>query len=332
MKNIFKVLLMTLVFTQAAMAVNILRLNIYKSPIGINWNNPKSLSKMTAINTLLAGKKEFGHTLGHLSVSVMCDNGVEFHTGMERTNLNESKNLVFDKNAGLGTLVHNFRGNIENEEKVVGSINHSLEKKNGRDLNFVEFIISDSSCARAHEYYTAFKESKTWLNYGMTNNPRMCEGSGCTAFGKSFLEIVGYSNDEVLSKWRGEVLVPNRLVGAHSTKLYKNSHEEKYDLKSEGNKIKISALVSPLKRSLDWNEDNKNDDSTRIVYYSPDYIYKWIKSEFKSKKSFYSKRKYSDKSRSKIITIDISNVPTPTEPLFNVNCDKVIDVDTKKFN
>jgi hypothetical protein len=330
--NIVKlVLISTFVISSSTFAANILRLNAYKSPIGINWKNPKKLSRMTAINTLIAGKHEYGHTLGHLSISVMCENGVEFHTGMERTDLSESKNLVFKKGAGLGTLVHNFKGNIEDEKKVVSSVNYSVDKKNGRDLNFVEFLISDTACARAYEYYKAFKESKTWLNYGMTNNPRLCEGSGCTAYGKSYLEIVGFDDDSLLQKWRGEVGLPRNILGTHSTKLYKDSHAEGNELIDTGYNVKILKLTNPFAKRIKWDDKKNKEDSVTIMYYSPDYMHKWIKKEYRNKKSPYAKRKYKKGSRSKVITIDISDIETPTEPFFERNCDEVLNVDVEKF-
>jgi hypothetical protein len=320
--------LLLIIFIGQAKADNILRFNIYKSPIGIKWNNPKGLARLTAINTLLAGNKEFGHTLGHLSISVKCDSGVEFHTGMERTDLSESKDLVFNKGAGLGTLVHNFKGNIENEKKVVDSIQHSLENRNGRDLNFIEFLISDRACQRASEYFQAFKDSKTWLNYGMTNNPRMCEGAGCTAYGKSFLEIIGFNDQNLLSEWRGEVNLPYSIIGPHSTKLYTDSHEEAPELKNDLNLVKISKLVNPFSKRITWA--NPMEKSIKIRYYSPDYMFKWIKRQFRKKQ--YNARKFKAKSRSKVVTIDLRNLVTPDEPFFTDNCDSVLSVDTEKFN
>jgi hypothetical protein len=316
-----------LIIVGQAQADNILRFNIYKSPLGINWKNPKSLARLTALNTLIAGNKEFGHTLGHLSVSVMCDSGTQFHTGMERTDLSESKELVFQKGAGLGTLVHNFKGNIESEKKVLDSIQYSLEHKNGRDLNFIEFLISDRACQRASDYYQAYKDSKTWLNYGMTNNPRRCEGSGCIAYGKSFLEIVGFNDENLLSKWRGEVELPYSIIGPHSTKLYTDSHEEGVQLKDNLKFVKISKLVNPFSKRVTWADPTEN--ATTIRYYSPDYMFKWIKQEFRKKQ--YKVRKFQTNLKSKVVTIDLRDIVTPDEPFFTNNCESVLNVDTEKF-
>lgn len=329
--TIFQRFILLLIISSSSFAANVLRFNVYKSPIGINWKNPKKLSRMTAINTLLAGKHEFGHTLGHLSISVTCDSGIEFHTGMERTDLSESKDLVFKKKAGLGTLVHNFRGNIESTKEVMSSVEYSLNKRNGRDLNFIEFLISDSACKRAYDYYIAFKESKTWLNYGMTNDPRLCEGSGCTAYGKSFLEIIGFDDQSLLSKWRSVVGLPRNIIGAHSTKLYKNSHKEGVELIDTGYEIEILKLVNPFGKRVGWNKDISKEDSIGIMYYSPDYMYKWVKKEYRNKNSSYKRRKFQKGSRSKVITIDISNIHTPTEPFFKKNCDTVRNVDVEKY-
>ncbi len=322
---------LSLLVSSNVFAANILRFNIYKSPIGIKWNNPKKLSRMTAINTLLAGKHEFGHTLGHLSISTKCDSGIEFHTGMERTDLTESKDLVFNKGSGLGTLVHNFKGNLEDEKKVKASVAYSLDKRRGRDINFIEFIISDKACARAYEYFNAFKESKTWLNYGMTNNPRACEGSGCTAFGKSFLEIIGFNDDELLSQWRGEVNLPREILGAHSTKLYKDSHDEANELLDTGYYVKIAKLANPLSKRIKWHSSNEKAKAVTIMYYSPDDMHKWIKKEYKKKNSKYQTRKFRKKGRAKVVTIDIRDLATPTEPFFTEDCSQVENVNVEKF-
>ena len=323
-------LIIALIASNSAFSANILRLNAYKSPIPINWKNPKKLSRITAINTLIAGKQEFGHTLGHVSISVMCEKqGIEFHTGMERTDLTESKDLVFNKGSGLGTLVHNFKGNIENDEKVTSSVNYSVDKKNGRDLNFIEFLISDKACLRAYEYYKAFKESKTWLNYGMTNDPRSCEGAGCTAYGKSYLEIVGFNDESILKPWRGQVELPRNIIGPHSTKLYKQDHSEGADLIDTGVKVNIIKLVNPLGKRVRWHHERDREKAVSIMYYSPDYMHKWVKQEFR--KDNYTKRYFKKGSRSKVITIDITNIETPTEPFFKRNCDEVRTVDIEKF-
>jgi transposase-like protein len=124
-----------------------LTLNVYKSPFGINWETPAKLSLTTALKTGVAGAKEYGHTLGHVSITLDCANGDgPDYTGMERISLDESKELTFDDLSGLGTLVHNFKGSIESPEHKAKAVSDYLAGKPAPE------VAAELGCETQHIY------------------------------------------------------------------------------------------------------------------------------------------------------------------------------------
>jgi hypothetical protein len=286
--------------------------NIYKSPIGINWKNPATLAATTAINTALVGHKQFGHTLGHLSIKIVAPkNESTICTGIERVSLDESRALTLKEGAGLGTLIHNFKGQLEGEAEVNGAIEYSL-KSGGKDLHCIEFLISDQAYQRMREYYQLFKASKTWLNYCMNNHPRYGEGSGCTAYGISFLEVIGFKQENLLSKWRGEVLLPIDLIGPYSDTLYQENHEEQTALNKQRKKVSILQLLNPFSSKNSWAKSD--EDHIKVLYYSPDLMFKWV-NHVVSNNQFPS-RMLRKNARSMVVSLDLRERPLTKDPLI----------------
>ncbi len=291
---------------------------IHPSPKKINWQNPRALTWSTLNNQVLSIFIKNSRPIGHVALKLSCNDGRFLdYAGMTTLDKKEGRRLTFKNKSGLGSLLHNFRGRLENKEEIIEKSNFNATK--GR-LSVIDFVISDQACERAKRYLEEFREKKLYLNYGLPNNPLACEGAGCSGFAVGILKVIGFNDESILSHWSESIRIPHTLVGPHSKKLYFDSNEEAHLLNENFNKV---STLEMLTTSTTWEEFYASysipepplgiQKFYQVDFYSPNYMDKWVKSHLENSK--YKVEKVRDKFYR--LTMNLEEIPVPVGNIWH---------------
>ncbi|MBL7700630.1 MAG: hypothetical protein JNM14_00150 [Ferruginibacter sp.] len=174
-----------------------------------------------------------------------------FLTGMASDDMAGMKNSLLKEKIGLGVLFKLVKGHLEETRQVQTEVKMRTELFKAA---FVSFKISDS----AYNYLLAFVDSFKLKGYDSLYNglnlPRKGKGSGCTAFGMSFLELINALLPEYRDKWAVQINVPEKLIGNELLKK----------------KVRIGKLFF----SFRWAK--KDEPGRKLLLYEPCLIYNWV--------------------------------------------------------
>lgn len=180
------------------------------SPFGLNWKSPSQLARTIILNKYSLQARFMGHV--NIDIKFINNRGEKEHilTGMVAANLNAVP-LLLKKKIGLGILWHSFPGRLETKEELIAE--HDIYKKTGKRLNFMRWNISHKAAQKLADYYEYYKQNQIDKFYGLVNSPLHGEGSGCSAFGASFLSTAGLLDEEFIKNCSMTVKAPLRLIG-----------------------------------------------------------------------------------------------------------------------
>ena len=292
LKKLRAVLIPTLLilFIQVARADE-LTLYVYPSP-GIDWSSPSTL----AADTLAFGMTK-KRSIGHVTVEVSCGGEKPFHilTGVSQVTNAESAKVLFLQGYGLGILFYDFKGESELESELAPELQTRFES--GK-LSFLNYKINHKTCARLQTYVTEYLARGYDKHYGLTNRPLYGEGSGCSAFALSFLELAGIVEPEYSENWLKSLLVPRAIVGGPTTKQ---------DV--------------PIGWVLLWSRwAHKNEAHIPLSFWDPDLMHDWIKKTWENELSAPSGRyKLETRGNAVGLTLDRRKVKTPSGPIWLTN-------------
>lgn len=219
----------------------------YPSP-GINWQNPKGLTYTAARNTLLGRPRSIGH------VTILVRSPDYFLlTGMTQLMQKEGRSEVLFEGYGLGILLHNFKGALEKQSKLIPE----LQKRSTKPglLSYLRIKTNEQINARLREYFDSYKENKFDSFYGMKNRPLHGEGSGCSAFAASFLEAAGILREEFRREWSRHFNIPHALIGGPIT----------------GTKVSV---LDVIRRADRWAHENEPHEKGFL--WDPDLMHAWL--------------------------------------------------------
>lgn len=293
----FKYFLLFLITLSSAQS-NELTLYFIKSPSGLDWSSATSLSR-SIITNYVSFKRNF---MGHVNIELNCKNPQDverkFLTGMVAKNLN-AKKLLFWDDIGLGIVFHSFSGHLETREELTPVLSKYLAA--GDRINFVTYKINPKTCERVHEYYLQWKQQDLEKYYGLYNRPLHKEGSGCSAFGASFLKVAGIMNEEFEKSWSYRVKIPLEYIG----RPLRDSH------------------ISFLKLLLFDNQWAKeNQPSKEIYFWDPDRMHSWVSKHTQNTNSVY---KLISKQNAKGLLIDAQMIQTPKGSVWKKD-DRVLPI------
>jgi hypothetical protein len=128
------------------------------------------------------------------------------------------------------------------------------------NMSFITTFINAPACRRAQKYLNEYRARGYGNIYGgLMHEPLKGEGAGCTAFAKSFYEILGILSPEFKRDWITEVRVPEGTIGGPDIKgkvdffaLFKNL----------GNKYGRWAFAQEPHRLL--------------KFWNPEKMYEWV--------------------------------------------------------
>ncbi len=274
-----------------ATPMNTLTLYFYRSPVKLNWNTPRALTRTTLLSgtkDLLRGQENIA--LGHVTVKLECEDGTSLHTAMTQEDPMESVRLLTSGNIGLGILFHRFAGRLENRDEIERRLDRN------RNVRFIKLTLSSPTCGRLMDYAREFEAKGHSRFYGLPLRPRKGEGAGCSAFGMSFLEIAGALQAsplrEASMRWSRSLLVPKSLIGTQE----------------RGVPLAALALKSnpwPLRES---------EKTAPIFFWEPNRMYDWVGEQLLLGAA--SPWQEISEGRHSGLALDLSSIPTPAEPFF----------------
>jgi hypothetical protein len=267
---------------------------IFQSPRGLNWDSPTKIAQTTVKNYLTPGDRNIGHVAVEFNCHASDQGPAQYAlTGMTDNGMNAFKSLLI-KRDGFYILFDNFPGKLENPEDLKNEINKKF--KRGR-LASVTYMISSQTCQRLARYLREFKENKFDSWYGLPNRPRHGEGAGCSAFGKSFVEVAGLYTAEHEKNWGYSLRFPEKLVGGPLG----------------GKKVRLSKI---LFRKHRWAKSH--EPHFFLKFWDPDPMYKWI---HRKAQTYFNANQTAEFKVKRIhrtfhLLYDKRDVPTPVDPIW----------------
>jgi len=219
----------------------------YPSP-GLNWMNPRAITFSTAWNKLLGLPRGIGH------VSVMIRTPKSFLlTGMTQSHKHEGRKEVLFGGYGLGILLHNFAGALEQPESLAPEL-VKRSRQTGK-LSYFRVSVNEKITDRLFQYIEEYRKNNYHQWYGMKNRPLYGEGSGCSAFGASFLEVAGLLHEDYFREWTRTFNIPHDLIGGPITG-------------------KSVSVVDLLRRADRWAQDSEPHE--KGFFWDPDLMHEWL--------------------------------------------------------
>jgi hypothetical protein len=229
----------------------------------IDWSNPSILFKSTEACYLKALTRKnyyiIGHTIARITSPLL---PAPYYVSMCGKKILEKPELLFVKKIGLGALGATMQGHIESEKDIKRGI-ETYSKRNM--VAYIKFKISDQAVRRLIEFMARY-QAKTIngcaacdLYNGATWPRNENEGSGCSAFGMSLLDVAGVLPAES-DQWCVNVKIPMNLIGGEC---------------NNNKKVKISSIL----HAKSWYEGTGVEGVDFVSYraYDPAMIFNWIR-------------------------------------------------------
>jgi hypothetical protein len=295
------ILTLFLIFTSLlSQADTAMTLYFIPSPLGIDWTTPSSLA-MSAAKNKISLKSRF---MGHVFIELDCDGQKEL-TGMRGKNFDYIHQLLINSR-GLGILYHSFDGMLEEKSESETEIKELAET--GERINFVRFKLNSQQCTRAITYLKEYREKNVGRYYGLANRPLYGEGSGCSAFGASFVEVAGLMNQDFKDAWSQTVNIPLEFAGP--------------PLREEG--VNLFKLMLNASRWASENEPHQ-----KLMFWSPDLMFNWVQKQLAlapENKQF----SVMEIGKAKGLVFDKSHLPAPSGPIWQQHLDPKIKTTQNK--
>ncbi|WP_408096393.1 hypothetical protein ACJVC5_15245 [Peredibacter sp. HCB2-198] len=280
MKNL---IFTALLLSGSAWAKNELTLFFKPSPKGYDWSTPAAVLKSAIQNKLSFDS----HFMGHVFVELKCGDQYEL-TGMSGRGFDPVTQLLIHQR-GLGIFYHSFEGKLQTISEIEDELKTLLSE--GK-VTFTKFLLNDGQCKRVTQYFHEYRDKNIGRYYGLAHRPRYGEGSGCSAYGVSFLDVAGVMEQEMKDNWSQTINIPLELAGPPVT--------------DEGVSI-FKVLMSGDK----WASDKEKHRA--LTFWNPDKMNDWVKKKVELKQAYYS---VENLQKSQGVVFDKTQVPAPMGPIW----------------
>jgi hypothetical protein len=240
------------------------------------------------------------HGIGHLYVELNCG-GTRILTGATSTGNTEERQALFKEGYGLGVVFKNYQGKLDAPAEVDEDLRSTRES--GRS-SFIRFLISPAACQRALDYWIEYQlRGYDRIYAGLNARPLKGESAGCTAFGMSFLEILGLQAPLFEKQWKTRLVVPRKFVGGPLT----------------GKRVRIWKLLFAF--SAGWDAD-LSEGGFALDFWDPEKMDQWIRETYETLASGGPQPLTWPTSASRLesspgIAVDARSVPVPTGQVFD---------------
>jgi len=244
---------------------NEITIYVIPSLLPIDWSNPSLLFRTTEVCYLNAITRKnyyiIGHTIARITSPMLPS---PYYIAMSGKKLMEKPELLLIKKIGFGALGATIQGHIESEKDIKRGI-ETYSKRNM--VAYIKFRISNQAVQRLLEFTSGY-QAKTMNGYaacdlynGATWPRNENEGSGCSAFGMSLLDVAGVLPAES-NQWCVNVKIPMNLIGGEC---------------NNNKKIKIGTIL----RTKSWYEGPGLEGVDFVIYrtYDPALIFNWIRNK-----------------------------------------------------
>lgn len=280
-------------------------------PHHLDWSSPRTLIFGAAIaNRFTFSHIKHKHTFGHCFIELNGPRGERELTGSTTApDAPSDADFITKEGYGLGVLFADFKGALD----TPGSLDPQMSDryKTGR-IGFITFKLSQAQYERVARYLREYRERGYGSVYNGLNLPRQGLGAGCSAFGVSFLDVLGLIRPEFDKEWKVKVLIPLKLLGGPIT----------------GKRVSLVSAV--LGR---WAKEN--EPHRVLELYDPDLMFSWIHKKWEQEKFSQLHEKVIDPrgdylpavqlvNRGKALGLlyDVSRLPVPTDPIWKVTSTK----------
>lgn len=266
----------------------------------LNWESPSHLYKSMNDCYLKTIGMEDNYLLGHVAVELSTPL-LEKSLLIAQTSgsLKEKLDLIFRQKVGFGIIGAAMQGRIETDTELRHKI-QVYQKRN--KLAILKYDISLNAMKRILSFveeYSSRRDGKTSPSdfYGGAFWPRYYnEGSGCSAFAMSLLELIQLL-PETADEWRKDVRIPINLVGGDYNR---------------GLKVKRKTIL----KTTEWynGSGQLNVDYVKYSVYEPSVMFDWI---LKTKLSNDTLYKPFEQNGIPGLYVDARNIPFDNDaPLF----------------
>jgi len=287
----------------------------YPSPHGLNWKTPKTLVRSVMNNY----QSHWSHIIGHANVFVSCSNTTTANlvetqtllnhpdlfktkdrtylmTGMTNSDDQEMKKIVLEEGYGFNAMFYTFKGRLYTPKEIHQELPSAVDQGT---LAFMQYQISNSTCLRLLKYYQEYKARNYDSMYGLANHPRKGEGSGCSAFAISFLDVAGLLEPWHFNVWGRTLKVPAKYIGGPET----------------GRKVSINTLLSFFSNTS-WAQEK--EAAKTINFWDPERAFNWITHQWRKDQSNMIRFGYQPARFKHALgfIVDRSQAATPTEPIW----------------
>jgi hypothetical protein len=244
------------------------------SPHPLNWSTPRTLLDTTirsSINPSRQGRSN--HTIGHAYLGFKCDGEEEVISGMTSGNGFTSKTNLLKKGHGFSAILQDNPGHFQDHAESLKDVDFfSIQ---GDRMSVMKVAVTNEQCLKAKDWHAEFSARTTFIYGGLMERPLTGEGSGCTAYVMSFLEIADVDYAFFNKIFEQSIYIPNSLLGggvfgSNNVGLgIIRSNRTKLDVPAE-NTLKVD-LYDP-NRMYFWivnkvNEIKKNGSSAELSGY-----------------------------------------------------------------
>lgn len=286
-----------MILSSFAVKADEVRLHMFRSPLGINWKNPWTLTVSAVKNSIApVGKKE-SFSISHVAVEVKCDSiDKHIYRGMTSAPGDEDRELVFKKKYGLGTLFHTYKGRLEKDEEIIEYTRPYRTHKRRAEIGIK---ISPATCERLLAYAQEYEDLGYGNMYaGFHADPLKGEGAGCSAFVISFLRVGGLM-DDFMEEWKQVIDVPLRFVGGPLTQK------------------KVSIFYILKRPRARWSS---KEPHIHMEAWDPELMHSWVKRTYYALENGHAEIPWnaeaSREGKSLKIELDMSERPTPSGPFW----------------
>jgi hypothetical protein len=250
--------------------LNQLTIFIIPSKVRYDWTSPSTLYKSLKKNYIRNLLNRDAYLLGHafMELSTPQVPGI-IAAGMRSGSRKEQKKLLRKDHYGLAILGADLEGKLENQ----ADLEKTTKKYSKRgQLAFMTFFINDEATDRMIRFFRSYiagidSNGSAGARYGGAFWPRyQGEGSGCSAFVISFLDIAGLLVEE-FDEWKVGISIPMELIGGPY---------------NENNEVRLR----DVRKHKSWADDPAIEISGQeyLEIYDPFLLYEWINVKFDQRK------------------------------------------------
>lgn len=275
-----------------------MELIFYRAPQALDWSTPGRLVRSTFRNQFIRlHGKVYPHSISHVNVRLQCGTEDSVYVGMtsEKSSGAYLSDFLF-RGISLDTFLINVKGRFVRTSDVLDWL--PVLKSEGY-VRSLKVLLNSDQCARAKRYLRLYRELGIQEIYGgLRSLPLRGEGAGCSAFGVSFLQVLGLFPAEIDKAWSRSLNVPIELLSSRSRRA----------------RIGFFGFL----RGRDRSWALPHEDHIRMRFWDPELMYSWV-GAMAQKPSLPAYLSIYKESHSPFMSVlwDARNYPLKSESIFS---------------